>query len=157
MTLISPLAQLEVGSKFYRVKHNHMHGAAHGDPLPASARAASGLEPVERWARPRPRVCTSPQGDLSQVLSPPGLLLLSHNLCLERQPGRLGLERTAPRRPGGCPLSQLASACVLLIFPDVGGFEINANLGRLKKKKSKNTHPLVTRSQKDRHFKSVCI
>lgn len=133
-------------------------GTAHRDPLSASAKAALGLETIEGWARPRPRVCTPPHGDLRQVLSPPGLPLLSHN-CASRgswaDVARGGAH--CPSEAGGCLPSQLTSVQVLPIFPDMGCFDGNVNVGGLRKEKGKHTHPLVTRSQKYRHFKSVCL
>lgn len=122
--MISPLAQLEVGSKFYRVKHNHM-GAGRGG---SGSSCPLGMGRAEKrgwgwewreWGRP---------GDLSHTFSP--LLLPRVSWPSREEVSKLGPRATACSEEVRGMLAELvASAFLLLTLPDLGHFDENANHG----------------------------
>lgn len=122
--MISPLAQLEVGSKFYRVKHNHM-GPGRGS---SGSSRPLGLGRAERrgWGWEW-RECGCP-GDLSHTFSSP--LLPRVSWPRREEVSKLGPRATAcSEEVRGMPAELVASAFLLLTLPDLGHFDENENHG----------------------------
>lgn len=156
MTLISPLAQLEVGSKFYRVKHNHMWP---GGSRATFANVGTGeirTGTLEWWVRPRRKVWASPHmTSAKRSLLEASFCLAS--TCTRRESwGNSGQVHTALERLGECHLSWLHMAIPLPNSPSLGTLSQKCKSWKFFFK-GKNPHPLVTRNQKYRYFKTLCV